>query len=76
MLTQEQKEMVNDWVSDCSCDFDDAFTDMAILCNVFGLSGNTCGLARDAQDYIEELVDTGVLKQSGGWCGTVYWRAG
>ena len=75
MLTVEQKEMVNNWASDCSPDFEDAFTDMAILSNVFGLTGNTCELASYAKDYIEELVDSGVLKSSGGWCGTVYWRA-
>lgn len=75
MLTLEQKEMVDNWVADCSADFDDAFTDMAILSNVFGLSGNTCNLARDAKDYIDELVNSGVLKSSGGWCGTVYWRS-
>ena len=76
MITLEQKQAVNDWVSDCGASFEDAFVSMAIMSNVFGLSGNTCSFARDVQDYIDELVDTGTLKSSGGWCGTVYWRAG
>lgn len=75
MLTVEQKEMINNWVSDCSQNFEDAFTDMALLSNLFGLSGNTCQLSSDTRDYINELVGDGVLRSSGGWCGTVYWRA-
>lgn len=77
MITLEQQELVNDWVSDCSTDFEEgSFTDMALKSNIFGLSGNTSDFAKSIQEYIDKLVDDGVLKQCSGWCGTVYWRAG
>ena len=77
MITLEQQKLVDDWVSDCSTDFaEGAFTDMALKSNVFGLNGNTSDFAKSIQEYIDKLVVDGVLKSCGGWCGTVYWRAG
>lgn len=68
--------MIDNWISDCPADFEDgAFTDMAIKGNLFGLSGNTSELAESIQAYIDELVERGILKESSGWFGTVYWRA-
>lgn len=76
MITLDQQKLVDDWLSDCSTDFEEgAFTDMALKSNIFGLSGNTCSFSRDIQEYIDKLVAGGVLKESNGWCGTLYWRA-
>ena len=75
MITLDQQKLVDDWVSDCSTDFEEgAFTDMALKANIFGLSGNTCNLAKSIQEYIDKLVADGVLRQCSGCCGTLYWR--
>tara|TARA_R110000868_G_scaffold210375_1_gene460378 strand:- start:14694 stop:14936 length:243 start_codon:yes stop_codon:yes gene_type:complete len=77
MITSEQKELIDNWISDCSTGFEEgAFTDMSLKGNIFGLSGNTCDFARDIQDYIDELVENKVLKRSCGFLGTLYWRDG
>lgn len=75
MITLEQQKLVDDWISDCSTDFEDgAFTDMEMKSSVFGLTGNTCDFAKSVQEYIDKLVDNKSLKACSGWCGTVYLR--
>lgn len=77
MITLDQKKMIDEWVSDCSTDFEEgAFTDMALKGDLFGLTGNTCDFSRDIQGYIDKLVDSKVLRLSCGFFGTLYWRNG
>ena len=74
MLTVEQKEMVNNWISNKKTCFDDAFTDIDICSEVFKVCENGGYTGRYVGNYIDELVDGGKLKKCSGCCGTVYWR--
>lgn len=73
MLTSLQKLKITKWLLKIGIGFENRFTDMKMISEVFNLSGNSEGLGREASKYLDTLVSTGVLKSSGGYYGTVYW---